>query len=59
MIAAQLDSPTDLKTYVAAGTQGTQSEGGASGFVSVRLVTDALDRLGVDATYEGPRARRC
>ncbi|KAN0140325.1 hypothetical protein V8E53_002221 [Lactarius tabidus] len=49
VIAAQLGSLTDLKTYVAAAAQGMQSGGGAGGFVW--LVTDALGRLGVVATY--------
>ncbi|KAH9012911.1 hypothetical protein EDB84DRAFT_1680578 [Lactarius hengduanensis] len=49
VIAAQLGSLADLKTYVAAAAQGTNSGGGAGGFVW--LVTDALGRLGVVATY--------
>ncbi|KAH9032139.1 hypothetical protein EDB85DRAFT_2089321 [Lactarius pseudohatsudake] len=48
-IAAQLGSLADLKTYVAAAAQGMNSGGGAGGFVW--LVTDALGRLGVVATY--------
>ncbi|KAI9453199.1 hypothetical protein BJY52DRAFT_1153344 [Lactarius psammicola] len=49
VIAAQLGSLADLKTYVAAAAQGMHSGGGAGGFVW--LVTDALGRLGVVATY--------
>ncbi|KAH9007769.1 hypothetical protein EDB83DRAFT_2681710 [Lactarius deliciosus] len=49
VIAAQLGSLADLKTYVAAAAQGMNSGGGAGGFVW--LVTDALGRLGVVATY--------
>ncbi|KAH8977979.1 hypothetical protein EDB92DRAFT_1879859 [Lactarius akahatsu] len=48
-ITAQLGSLADLKTYVAAAAQGMNSGGGAGGFVW--LVTDALGRLGVVATY--------
>ena len=49
IIAAQLGSLTDLKADVAAAAQGIHSAGGAGGFVW--LVTDALGRLGVVATY--------
>jgi Fe-Mn family superoxide dismutase len=49
IIAAQLGSLADLKTYVAAAAQGMHSGGGAGGFVW--LVTDALGRLGVVPTY--------
>jgi len=49
IIAAQLGSLADLKTYVVAAAQGMHSGGGAGGFVW--LVTDALGRLGVVATY--------
>ncbi|KAI9430915.1 hypothetical protein H4582DRAFT_2013270 [Lactarius indigo] len=49
VITAQLGSLDDLKTYVAAAAQGMHSGGGAGGFVW--LVTDALGRLGVVATY--------
>ncbi|KAH9017512.1 hypothetical protein EDB84DRAFT_1521829 [Lactarius hengduanensis] len=56
VIAAQLGSLADLKTYVAAAAQGTNSGGGAGGFVW--LVTDALGRLGVVATYGGHAPRR-
>ena len=49
IIGAQLGSLADLKTYVAAAAQGIQSGGGAGGFIW--LVTDALGRLGVVATY--------
>ncbi|KAH9007759.1 hypothetical protein EDB85DRAFT_2175386 [Lactarius pseudohatsudake] len=49
VIATQLGSLADLKTYIAAAAQGTNSGGGAGGFVW--LVTDALGRLGVVATY--------
>ena len=48
-IAVQLGSLADLKTYVAAAAQGMHSGGGAGGFIW--LVTDALGRLGVVATY--------
>ncbi|KAH9068268.1 hypothetical protein EDB83DRAFT_2314754 [Lactarius deliciosus] len=44
VIATQLGSLADLKTYVAAAAQGKNSGGGAGGFVC--LVTDALGRLG-------------
>ncbi|KAH9165423.1 hypothetical protein EDB89DRAFT_1892130 [Lactarius sanguifluus] len=49
VITAQLGSLADLKIYVAAAAQGMNSGGGAGGFVW--LVTDALGRLGVVATY--------
>ncbi|KAH9008317.1 hypothetical protein EDB85DRAFT_2170442 [Lactarius pseudohatsudake] len=49
VIATQLGSLADLKTYVAAAAQGTSSGGGTGGFVW--LVTDALGRLGIVATY--------
>lgn len=49
IIAVQLGSLADLKTYVTAAAQGMNSGGGAGGFVW--LVTDALGRLGVVATY--------
>ncbi|KAH9012351.1 hypothetical protein EDB85DRAFT_2223610 [Lactarius pseudohatsudake] len=49
VIAAQLGSLADLKTYVAAAAQGMNSGGGAGSFVW--LVTDTLGRLGVVATY--------
>ena len=49
IIAAQLGSLTDLKTYVAAAEQGIHSGGGAGGVVW--LATDALGCLGVFATY--------
>lgn len=49
IVAAQLGSLADLKAYVAAAAQGMHSGGGAGGFVW--LVTDALGRLGVVATY--------
>ncbi|KAF8265576.1 hypothetical protein EI94DRAFT_1588428 [Lactarius quietus] len=49
IIASQLGTLADLKTYVAAAAQGMHSGGGPGGFVW--LVTDALGRLGVVATY--------
>ena len=49
IIAAQLGSLADLKTYVAAAAQGIHSGGGAGGFVWI--VTDALGCLGVVPTY--------
>jgi len=49
VIAMQQGSLADLKTYVASAAQGMHSGGGAGGFVW--LVTDALGRLGVVATY--------
>ncbi|KAH8996994.1 hypothetical protein EDB86DRAFT_3076918 [Lactarius hatsudake] len=44
VIATQLSSLADLKTYVAAAAEGLNSGGGVGGFVW--LVTDALGRLG-------------